>query len=976
MPPKVKKNISLGAILRSQCLKPTQKFSGALISDVYAFVATPQDLEDLLASQYFERVLWRFFHPDISNSHLELLLEVAGYEHSAHGTLPCLKLILLDEQKADQLMLRLLATILASSGNTHKLEAKTYLFLRCVMLICPEYLFRNRLYSKWKDVIFLRYAMEMKDNATPQDFELVECFLLFCLTCIASKTELGQFIKDLVFPAYYRSADNGRVRHLAEMLQFTADDESTRSSGLEVRLLWSKSLLPKNIFRPLKDYDTFDDVFEDLANLPPKDIDLLASSWGYTGAEKDSKILASIIVCISIGSKYDWYTLQMAQTFTEETLFDVFEKNSLVSYFPEFLPPNISDDTNTEFRQLQCARACALRKRTSQLILSSLSRLEISDPSKPQGIKGSSKYFSRIEVRSSVGGCAKIYDLSELFLKDLKPLDRVVLLVLQKPNKYGGLERMAKFGLARCVLATVNKVCGYLEVVRLTPELDKDFNAIVKLNSVPFETNPFADLTPPSIILSESVRQKKKPKKDKLKQELAENKTLSADEILKSMFDNRITQLQSFPPIVSLALVTQFLRKYHEQLQKDLYVHVVVLPSIAAVDLFPLLPEWAELTFKFDTDNESVQRTRARINSGLAQVSILADYLGLSEYDFAGSIQNALMLYEIHMLPKWNQFITTISESNYGNYPFGELFANSFDEYKAAALEKYTEICSLFTDLQKYLYFDKIRESFKADDLKKLRAALLDKAKLIVVSSDDIVKVSKQVRTIITYDSMYSPKVSDDLIHLIATGGLCIKTGSIIEYSKFELEEPFVADKLQKTPRIPGFERSFQRVKVPATNEQANLEEAEFCLQIYRFMRALGFPRSLVLIVCGSPYTKLLITELHEEQKGLSDEKLPILQMVDEMFPCEIIIASTHGTFTTAHYFKAVQSCLRGLFLIGADSREPFNLYTGKLEIRLTERYGEDTSDDSLALKINDSRHLAQQVANINKQNDTHGNEK
>lgn len=968
MPPKLEKVSPLGVLLRGQCLKPPQKFVSSLVSDVYPCVATPQDIEDLQASGYFERILWRSFHPDVSNSHLELLLEVAAYEYAVHGLALCLTLVLKDKLKADQLMLRLLASTLSTSENTYKLEAKTFSFLRCVMIVCPDLLFRNRLYSKWEGAVLLRYASVVKEDAALKDLELIQCFLLFCISCTATDTELGKAITGRVYSAYYRSADNGLVRWLSEMLLFSMKLTSAFSK-LQICLRVENITTQVGLvaFAPLK-YDVdHDTVIEELQHLPKKVLLKIAQAVGYLGKEEVPTVLASIISCLALGSRLDWETLLGPWSSTEETMFDIFEKNSLVSFSPDPLMAHSYSDGITLFLEIQCARMCALRRKFNHRITSSLSRLEISDPSVPQGIKGSSKYFYRFQKLSDKGCTARVIGGSDQSLAEFYKGIPVALLELQKPNKYGGLSRMAKFGLSSCRVASVVTSDGGLEVQRRSPELDQRVNALVKLPSFP---NYLGSCLVPRIFKDQSIAQNHGDKKRELT-----NVKILTEEVLKSMYDGPITKLQSFSPTHSSAIVAQFLQTYLLKLKEDLTV--VVVPSVAAVDLFPLLPNWTDLTFKFDTDNESVHRARARINSNLAQVSILADHLGLSEYDFAGSIQNALMFYHTQIAPKWNHFITSITESSYDGYPFGELTANSYVELKSVSEEKYAEICSLFTDLQKYLYFDKIPEHANIDDLKKLSAALVAKAKLIIVSDDDLDKLSRTADVVITHDITCLPKVDESLQRLIVTGLTAFQFGNVIDGRRAELNEPTVAEKILCTQQIAGFERSCQRVKIPPSSEQANLEEAAFCFQTYRFMRAIGYARSLILIVCGSPFTKLLITELHEElQKSTTRGfELPILQLADEMYPCENMIVSTHGNFTTAHYFQAVESFLNALFFVGAQIIEPFKLYSDKMEIYVNEKYGERIDRESSALKVKDSKHLAHQVASIIKKDSQELNE-
>lgn len=955
MAPNQKKNASLALIIRSFSLKPPKKFNNLLITDVYRHVQAPKDLEDLLAAKYFESVLWPFFHSDVSNSHLELLLEVSVYEYDVCGLQNCLQLIKDEPKRANQLILRLLASTLTSNESNLKLEAKLYLFLRCIIKVNPELLIQNSLYPKWEEAVLLRYSAEIVEQTDlKRQYELILCFLAFAIACVSSETDLKDTMLSYVFPAYFASADNGLVRFLAQMLLFMIPN-SLQDSLVSLKICLKKENLADNvpsIFQVALKYDLYPSILtEDLQLLPEAKLILLAQSIGYKGPQRPAPVLAQIITCLTIGSRHTWSYLQELHESTEETLFDLFEENFLVSYFPDPLMPFSYSDGEATFNQLLCKRVHNQRKSIGTFASASLSRLTISDPSSPQGIKGQSKYFSTLEKISSKGSLATITGLSETFRSGLRKEDIVLLLELQKPNKYGGLVRAAKFGLISCRLAKVTRNEKVLEIYRSLAELDHRFNALINTSSLKLKLPPFAYSKIPEFF----VRSSNEPFKA-----FGEGTAiLTKEQIVKKLWEESLSKLQSFPSSEALACITRFLCSYKELLQKNRVV--IVVPSICAVGLFPIPSIWDKDSHKFDSSNESITRAIARINSNLVYVSELADHLGFSDYDFGDSIRKAMMFYESQILPKWQEYTRSMSESKYDHYPFESIDAASFEEYKETVAKHYYDLCSVFSDLQDLLFFDPFSlDDLSPEDVEYLNETLITKARLIIVSREDLAKVPSCFETVITYSPLFIP-VLDRAKRLIITGETGLQTTNTIEFSQTEFSTHYkTLDKHEE--QIPFFAHVCQKVKVPSTPQQASIEEAKFSIYLYRYMRLLGLPRTKVLIVCASPYTKVLLDEIQAESDNKLDNLdlgLPFVQMADEMFPCDYMIVSTHGGFSTAQYARVVNCAQIGLIIVGADNNEPYEIHSGKLELYKDENFQTRTKHNSqMLLKIQDFNQL------------------
>lgn len=956
MGPKQKKNASLASVLRGICLKPPQKFHPGLISDVYSRIDSAQNLQDLLRSGYFETVLWNFFHPDVSNSHLELLLEVASYEHDQMSQSTCLDLIRKEPTKASQLMLRLLVSTLTSTESNSKIEAKFYIFLRSVLVVCPDLLLNSYVYPKWRDSVMLRYSKSIIEQPeSPNQFDVIQCFLLFCMSCIASKTDLSAKVSSLVIPTFFRFADNGLVRWLAELLLImTVKSYKDPFSRLQISLKKTSTgaNVPSAFLAPLE-YDVHTESFiEELQMLPESTLETIASDVGYNGPKVSIEIMVQIIHSLSLGSRITNTYLQTLLESSEENLIDVFEKNNLVSHFPEPLIPY--NYTEPIYDQMICKRTHESRKSIFNLAMSSLNRLEISDPSSAQGIKGSSKYFALLEKVISKGSAISITGLSDQFRSKIHNGDYVLLLELQKPNKFGGLVRVAKHGLLSCRIGKVTKNDQALEVYRSLPDLDDRFNAIISLASLPLA----------SALTTNCSKLFKQLESSEIENVVRAKKEFTNDSLLNSMLSSSLTKLQGFPKLEAQSYTTKFLQQFEEELQLGLTVCVV--PTKAAVDLYPLLPKWVNKTFKFDSFNESLTRAIARINTRLTEVSMLSDRLNLSEYDFDGSIRNALMLYECHVLPKWKAYASKFSEDNYDDYPFGEIIADTYEDFKAEAASHYFEICRIFSDLQELVYFDKFNLSnLKDDDIEKLNKDLIKRAKLIVVLYADIEKVPVGAESIISENPLYYPSVDDQLKRFIATGPTNLQIPQTIEYST-----DISTFKRSQKDHVPGFLHSCQRVKVPLSDQQVNIEEATYCLSVYRYMKLTGYSHNQILIVCASPFTKLLLEEMNEEHsKSGTDTQLPIIQMATEIYPCDFAIVSTHGGLKTAQYFELLSSTRMGFVIVGAETAEPYEIFSGKLALLPKERYGDAVSrHDTILVEIKDTRQLGNLVNQLEKE--------
>lgn len=998
MAPKGRKPVSLGLILRRICLRAPQKFTPSLVSDIYPRVVAPADLDDLLASDYLERVLWRFFHGDVSNSYLELLMEIVAFEFDVYGRSSCLSFLISEQSKAEQLMLRLLLSTMTRNESTYKLEAKFYIFLRVVVMEKPKLLVENTKYPKWIELVTLRFCGKVMGQADlSKEYEMVQCFLLFCMWASASyHVALSHQINSHVFPTYFRNADNGLVRWLAEnILLKHNDDDGAKFLDLQIAL---KSqgflhLIPSAQSAPLL-YDIDPEALtNELCSLSKSVLQEIVTDSNYIGPERSNQVLAAVVCCLALGSRLDWGILHDLDESNEGTIFDIFEKNSLVLHMPDPIPPIDSPSGFSHLNQIKSRRTLFLRREINRLAVASLSRLEFTN----QGIKGSSKYFSKIDKVVPKGSLATISGISEQVKKLLSKGDRVLLLELHMPNKFGGQTRITKYGLLSCRLGTVTKNDSVLEIFRSLPEYDQRFNAIITLSSLKLSCVPptasssllnfktiqnlngsykqyHGDLpdifNPQALVKLECELEKEKkpgcttlrahlppPPPPIVEQELCKlesmKKILPISEITKHIATRLLTTIDPYPLSESITCIEEFLKSYKASNGNHGKV-VIVVPSRAAVALFPLFQHLTPEIYKYDSENESVFRALARIKKNLLQVSMLANHLSLSEYDFGGSIKNALMLYDLYIVPKWNRYLESISESGFFTYPFETFPEASLKDYKMAVSEHYHNLCCLFADLEKSIYFDKFPgDNLTLSDIAKLNSFLSKRAELSIVSHEDIGRVPVGAETIFTYDVQALPAVDRSLKRLIVFGN-SYKNLNVLSFEK---------KILPKAIELPGFAYSCQKITVPPSNEQANVEEAKYCLNLYFYMRKIGYPRCNVLVVCSSPYTKLLMEELYQEQSKNIAIEAPVIQMVNEMFFSDISIISTHGHFSTAHYYHALQCTQSGLFFVGSDKIEPFAIHTGKLELFISEWFEEKVDRRrSTGLRINDSEQLAKQV--------------
>lgn len=973
---------SLAATVLELKTRPPKKFSPNVVAHVYSKVHAAPQIADLLAADYFA-VVWRFFHADVTNSHLELLLQIAAYE-LALARCSCVARMEQEPDKLGLLLARVLQSTMGHRDAQARLECSSLVFLAALVQHKPQLVQGHPLYEKWIAAALHHYtALDLAISS--QHADVVECFLHFCILAAISADGVAQKLASICLPVYFYDPElNYRIQRLADLLSLVLyQRDSARFSKFQALLKQHNLALPTEIrFASLGLDVSWNTLEKALSKLTLDQLRLVASSLGYGG---DSP---SAICQLALGGRLQLERLVQLQHFSEVDIFDLFEPNPSVFYTPDIALP-------------QCINASmpqSLAAKVSYNFLQSvnthiLSAFQRSSGDHDQILNCTSKYFSRIENISVSGSKARLQLTKPNFTSDLHAGDVLVLLELQKPNKFSAASRMIKYGVSAAQVARLTDAGESPAIVWAFDGFEDRFNAVVKLPSnldLSESIGDYSDL--PDVFTSDYHLENCSFTLERVNFEDVKNlEGVTAEDDLKFSFHNCTVALapgkELLPEDRAKALLTMvssrrliiesdlcdpdlistFLGTLHRNWPEQ--TCVVLLDNEATIELLqPNTPR----TYKDVLSNFEAQKAFDRIGSLLQKVSDLSVKLGLEEYGFDVSLRNALMLYEAHVVPKWKAYLKQLSKgSPVSKYPFAEI--ESSDD-RAESLRKvvdhYEELQQLFSDIQSYLPLDKVnRDKPMQWDYDQTKNLLARGAKFVICA-------------------LNSPRLSRSFNNAIVSSETGLLAASKVNLLRLVLFEAVHLP--AKTPRVsisaiaipdttvrnPGFTFSAQQVVVPDSSANVNVAEAQYCLAMYQYMRLLGYPHGRILIAYSSPYMKVLLEEMLRELKinigelPQDSDKFafgwPILQSTTELSPCDYLLVSLHGS-TYRQLVNVSLGGKKGLYLVGAKTPLPFKIKSGEFQIQVGGYYGKPAAHDASCYVMEGPDHLAEYVVEMTK---------
>lgn len=1020
MVPKPKSQSLLVTILESLRLKLAKSFSPAFVSDVYSKISSYEDVDDLLASSYFQNIAWKFFHADVTNNHLELILLMAFYEFEYLNSANCFLIMAEDQSRLKDLLLRVLQSTLVHQEANSRLEAAAFLFLSAQMRYDSSLLLQCKLYPKWIETVPKPFMSQLLGEPK-EDVGPIEHFLYFTICASISLDVLRETFHPFRISARLAHNDvepHPRIQKLASMLSDVLYGEEDGKSFLLKKVLLQSHEIASfyDVIHAPSKYDVDREKFIScLSGLDQAKLEEIAVSLGYEG-ELSLDFLPHVIAEIVLGHNLSTVS---CSTLTEHELFDYFEEST---GYPLSVPLSMPTTKQNFLTSIKEKAVLDMSKNINTHMINCLNRLTITDPSNENGIRGSSKYFLRPSGFLVEGASAKL-SMKKLF-PDIKPGERVVLLEMQKPNKYDSSYRMQKYGIFTARVARVISASDEsITIGWKFPGFEKRFNAMVRL---PQSFSALEALEKAIGEYTEDLTLKATGDKNQLNLEVSVDsvayetlleittlppiKKRRSGSITQDVFDyngSKVVLGKKYQALlgpqakVLLDMVTlktvhfpgssneffpavvEFLQVVSQNWPKEKCL--IVVPHAAAVQLFPVCENLLLLKYR---DASEIARANQLRDSLLGRVSKLAAHLGLGQYDFGSSVRNALMLYHCHVKPRWEQYLGQLAKlkENAVKYPFHKEEAGDGEHLEQLLLrvvDHYASIKAIFAELQQIapLSLDCTADDihvFLAKQKRHVVAAVEDAATLACkfdrivlfggVPESQVPVLRSQPRLVAVFGMGYlAPGKSENLPNA-ASGAV----------SRTEIARLYGEKGVGIRSYNLGLKYAVQNVSVPFSSHQVNVEEAKYCVYLFQYLRLLGYPHHRILVVVNSPFMYKLIEEVLEEQKigrnstACDDRRgfrfgWPLLQHMQAVFPADYVIVSTHGDMSFRKWNNALRSAALGFYSVGSTAigriqNGPFELYTGGSFVR-----GTDHRENSECYVIEDAAHMGEYIAQMTK---------
>lgn len=607
-----------------------------------------------------------------------------------------------------------------------------------------------------------------------------------------------------------------------------------------------------------------------------------------------------------------------------------------------------------------------------------LQRLKLSvDPQSNLKIKGTSKYFSKIESLN-------VFDKStaELIISTNKDWqdnidDYILLIQLIKPNKYSSRQRMVKYGLNMVRFKKVLELNGNGKQRSLVIdwneelELSDRFNYIIRL---PAETSSLdklsviandidvTDIRLPEyftdlflgIDKSTAVHfksQQDRPYKLKIdcmnasqlryelevennsKRRKGNNKQTSADPpyLLKfNQRDDKLTvesiigqqstyrlneeQAQCIIPSVSTgaSIIDAPQNSDGDLLQAIIYNLQLNFPKERTLILCPNDIYLGRFEIKLTTSlkvygdllryNMKINELFDSIKIKLEQAEILSEFVGLKDMGFGQTPDNALLLFS-KIKQEWGSFLHSVKKDRLQitSYPFKEfskiLLGGAFESDLQKIVTSYKEITQVFQDIQNLAPLVKLQNK-KGELIKFLickycqyilvTPETLISQKVYHTNFDSIICIGENIPQF----NWLLPMINNAYLRrIIVLGDFSRSNKSRWRYlnvpplklRKVPVREEFLqyyndqynnelVSAYNGAAANGGFKETHQIIPVEIeSNGSVSVNEAEYSVALYQYMRLLGYPAHKVSIIAMTAYQKVLIEEILSIKCGDSE---------------------------------------------------------------------------------------------------------
>lgn len=723
--------------------------------------------------------------------------------------------------------------------------------------------------------------------------------------------------------------------------------------------------------------------------------------------------------------------------YSEEDIIDDF--NDIYSSENIFQPIPLPQIHNTQYLCLAdyiirevFNLTAGIKKLANNHICQVLDRLKLSlDPQNNLRIKGTSKYFTKIESLN-------VFDKStaELtiaankdWLDSIEQNDYILLIQLIKPNKYSSRQRMVKYGLNMVRFKKIielngkNKQRNLLIEWNETNQLEDRFNYVIRF---PAETSyrdslrvigndvDVADLALPEYlsdlflgidkpIAANFKSQHDRPYKLKidcinasqLKYELeiennskrrkANDSGAIADPpyllnfhenddkvAVKSINCDRSTYLLSddqalcIIPSVSTGVSiidapwnsdSHLLQAiiYNLQLNFPKERTLIICPNEIYLDRFEIeLNTFIKVYDDLTKYNIKLNKLFDTLKERLEQVELLAELVGVKDMGFGQTCDNALLLFP-KIKQEWDSFLHMLKTDRLQitNYPFKDYFklelGNSFDNDIQKIVISYKKITQVFQDIQNLAPLVKLQNK-KGELIKFLirkycqyllvTPETLISRKVYQTKFDSLICIGENIPQF----NWILPMLNNDYLRRIIVlgdfsrsnksrwrflGVPSIKLRKVnvrqefLQYYNDQYNEELISEYIGAASN-GGFEKTHQIIPVDVeSNESVSVNEAEYSVALYQYMRLLGYPARKISIITMNAYQKVLVEEIlsvkcgQRESSDSSHFKFgwPTVELDSNCNPNSYLIISSFGRkYPKIHCLNAATS---GLYIVG-----------------------------------------------------------
>lgn len=408
---------------------------------------------------------------------------------------------------------------------------------------------------------------------------------------------------------------------------------------------------------------------------------------------------------------------------------------------------------------------------------------------------------------------------------------------------------------------------------------------------------------------------------------------------------------------------------------------LIICPNYTYLDKFEIKSvKFLRVYSELEEYDEQINGLFDLIAVKLTQTEELSTLIGLDDMGFGATCENALLLLpKIKM--KWENFLHSIKDDKLkvANYPFKEFskltLGEDFETDLRKVIASYKEIMQLFQDIQR---------------LAPLVKFLLKRPELIKY----LIHRYSQYVSVTPYSLISQNVYQSNFDSIICIGAgisqftsvlpmlnnlylrRCVVLGDFstpnksrwkylriprISLHKVSAREELIGyynenynNQLTSVYNGPsangGFKYTHQIITLELdSDDMANVNEAEYSVALFQYMRLLGYPAGEITIIVMTPHQKVLMEEILVARCGASKANdshpfqfgRPVIELDDSTNPNAYLIVSAFGRKSAQ--LQCLVNATHGIYIVGAYSLESFpqgnlGIVSGEMYNRLIKR--------------------------------------